>query len=112
MTLTLNKALEYSDGMFFIRAPHDAAEILHEGTELVHCVSRYISDMAEQKTVILFLRVNSEPKEPFYTVEYKNGKVTQCRGYHNTPASSEVNDFLDKWQKSVANKVESLMIGA
>lgn len=52
----------------------------------------------EGDTDILFIRNCQEPDKPFYTLEYKNGNIVQCRTYHNKERTPEVANFLDKWK--------------
>ena len=45
----------------------------------------------------MVVRKLSEPEKPYYTVEYNNQKVRQCRGFCNAEAPDEIEKFLDKW---------------
>lgn len=58
-------------------------EIIKEGKILIHCVATYAKSYAEGKTSIFFIRKISEPDIPYYTLEFKNGKVAQNRGLRN-----------------------------
>lgn len=95
----LKKKYTFSDGKFLIRPAENLDELLIEGNELHHCVySCYKDRYMEGDTDILFIRNCQEPDKPFYTLEYKNGNIVQCRTYHNKERTPEVANFLDKWK--------------
>lgn len=95
----LKKKYTFSDGKFLIRPAENSDELLIEGNELHHCVySCYKDRYMEGDTDILFIRNCQEPDKPFYTLEYKNGNIVQCRTYHNKERTREVANFLDKWK--------------
>jgi hypothetical protein len=103
MCLEINKKFSYSNSEYLIRAPRNAQEINDEGTQLVHCVNTYIPDIAERKTVVMFLRSTGDPDKPFYTVELAKSAVRQCRGFHNAAATDEIQKFLDEWVGKIVN---------
>ena len=49
---------------YFIRAPHDCAEIIDEGKALEHCVGGYAARHAKGETTILFMRSAAWPDKP------------------------------------------------
>ena len=59
--------------------------------------------MINGNTVILFVRRTEFPNIPYFTVEYKSEKVTQCRGMRNEAASEEIKQLLDEWLKWMKN---------
>ena len=70
-----------------------------EGTALHHCVyTNYSDKYIKGETDILLIRRLSDPTKPYYTVEYTNNIVIQCRTAYNESATDEVNNFLNKWQ--------------
>lgn len=88
----------FSDGYFFIRPAESYKDLHTEGTTLKHCVySNYREEHISGKTTILFIRKVSEPDKPFYTMEYKNNVIVQCRGKCNCGTTEEVKQFIDKW---------------
>lgn len=93
------------DGLM-IRLPVNGDEIVAEGKALHHCVGGYVERMANGKTAILFIRRIDEPDTPFFTLEWLNGKVQQCKTLNNGDytKNAEVNAFIDKWVKTVASK--------
>ena len=72
-------------------------EIIKEGKILIHCVATYAKSYAEGKTSIFFIRKISEPDIPYYTLEFKNGKVAQNRGLRNCARTEDVKAFEEKW---------------
>lgn len=81
--------------------PTDPDEIVHEGQELHHCVANYVDKVAKQECLILFLRHCDSPEKPFYTVEVRNRKVEQVRGYKNEAPTPEVTSFMSAWERQV-----------
>ncbi len=89
----------YTDGSLLIRPAESYKDLQKEGTALHHCVySVYRDRYINGETDILFIRRVSEPDKPFYTMEYKNGNVVQCRTAYNGGMTDEVKAFIDKWK--------------
>lgn len=91
----------YADGDFLIRAPESQAEMILEGKANHHCVATYIGRVAQGETEIWFVRRKSAPDEVFYTLEYRDGAIVQCRTKNNVSyaADQAVKDFADGWAK-------------
>jgi len=47
------------------------------------------------ETAIFFVRKLEEPDKPYYTLEWKDHKVVQCRGFHNCDMTPEVKAFTE-----------------
>ncbi len=101
----------HKDGLF-IKLPDNSDEIKKEGEILHHCVGGYVDMVAKGETIILFIRKESNPDEPFYTMEWK-GKVIQCRGSRNCDMTSEVRKFVSlftaqmfKYEQSITEKAK------
>lgn len=77
----------------FIRLPYRAEELKKEGEALHHCVGTYIDRVMKGETVIFFIRRIESPEEPFYTLEWKDHMIVQCRGFHNCDMTPEVKAF-------------------
>lgn len=77
----------------FIRLPYEASELKKEGEALHHCVATYIDRVMKGETAIFFVRKLEEPDKPYYTLEWKDHKVAQCRGSHNCDMTPEVKAF-------------------
>lgn len=84
----------------FIRLAESSDELRREGEALHHCVGTYADKVAEGKTTILFVRKESEPDKPFYTMEW-NGKIVQLRGMHNCAPTSDVEKFRKEFEKAI-----------
>ena len=91
--------------IFIARSP---AELVKEGNALSHCVGHngYDKKMANQETLIFFVRKIEELDKPFVTLEYslKSKKVLQCYAYHNTKPEEKVLKFVHKKWLPYANK--------
>lgn len=101
----LQKLAWAADG-FLIRPPADAGELIAEGKALSHCVGGYIDGMAKGETVILFIRRAEEPDKPYYTLEWRDGRVVQCRTTHNKSYEMDapVVSFVGQWVARVTKK--------
>lgn len=96
----LKEKYYFTDGNLLIRPAEDYKDLQKEGTTLHHCVySNYADKYIKGKTDILFIRRVSEPDKPFYTMEYRNGQVIQCRTLYNAGTTDEVKAFIEKWKK-------------
>lgn len=95
----------YSMG-YVIAPPDTLAEIVQEGQTLSHCVGSYIERVVNNETNILFVRKVQALDKPFYTLEFKDGRVVQCRGYKNESMTPEVQMFVDTWLNQI-HKQES-----
>lgn len=100
------KWMEWEKDGLLIRLPVDAKELIAEGAYLHHCVGGYADRMANGKTTILLIRRAEEPDTPFYTLEWLNGKVQQCRTMRNASYENDeqVHDFVTEWVKKIAKK--------
>lgn len=94
-----NAWLTYSDEEtgLLIRPVQSKDELIDEGKKLSHCVATYAGAIERGETTILFIRHISAPEEPFFTLEYKDGKVNQNRGKKNCDRTPEVVAFEAKW---------------
>lgn len=100
------KKLSWAADGLLIRPPADAGELVAEGKALNHCVGRYVDRMARGETVILLIRRASEPDRPYYTLEWRGGRVIQCRTKNNSSyeRSTEVRGFVERWVERMAAK--------
>lgn len=90
-----------TQGMF-IRLPYRAAELKTEGEILHHCVGTYIDRVMKGETTIFFVRRIENPEEPFYTLEWRDHKIVQCRGSHNCDMTPEVKAFVEIFGEKMA----------
>lgn len=90
---------DYEDGELLITAPNAGREITYEGQAMNHCVGGYVSSVAAGKTVILFIRKKEEPQKPFITMEVRDNRITQVRGFGNQNPPENVNLFVEKYKE-------------
>lgn len=65
------KRYQYQSKELMMIPPHSAKEIVDEGVALHHCVRLYVKNVAEKKSVILFVRSVDEPDKSLCTVEVR-----------------------------------------
>lgn len=65
------KRYQYQSKELMMIPPHSAKEIVDEGAALHHCVRLYVKNVAEKKSVILFVRSVDEPDKSLCTVEVR-----------------------------------------
>ena len=49
-----------------------------------------------KETTVFFVRRKEEPDIPFCTVEFKNGKLIQCRTAYNREAPQDVMKYMEQ----------------
>lgn len=103
---------DYEDDELTIVVPHTGAQIVKEGQTLHHCVARYVDDVAKGKTMILFVRQKSNPKKPFYTLEWKNNKIIQCYGYKDCKTTEVVEKFIRGFEAKMLSDINLIEKGA
>ena len=91
--------LSFKAGDFLIRPARSQRELICEGKTLNHCVGSYAERMATGKTAIFFIRRSDAPDIPYFTLEFCEGRVSQCRGYKNDSYITvpEVEAFVKAW---------------
>ena len=96
----------WQSGSFIIRPARAQEELRDEGKALHHCVGGYIQRMASGETAIFFIRRESGPDKPFYTLELQNKKIIQCRTDHNKSyeLDQDVKTFVDMWMEKIVLK--------
>lgn len=90
--------------------PKDAEEIREEGRVLHHCVGTYVERVAKGETMILFVRRKKRLEEPYFTMEFKEGKVVQCRGKNNCGMPKDVKAFVDEFERKMNQKDKRLEV--
>lgn len=94
-----NRSYGMENSAYLIRPPVDAGEIIIEGQTLHHCVGGegYLKGMNEQSLAILFLREKEHPEKPYYTIEVKNGQITQWYSvFDRKPEKEKVEPMINK----------------
>ncbi|MDA9429190.1 hypothetical protein B834_1685 [Enterococcus mundtii 1A] len=96
--------IKFDDIQFIL--PKDAKEIVNEGKTLKHCVGgvHYIRGHGDGDFTIVFIRKNDEPTVPYFTLEYKEGKIVQNHGYDHEKPDEELKKKIEKWLKVVNQK--------
>ena len=95
----------FTEGNLLIRPAESYRDLQKEGSALHHCVySVYRNRYIEGKTDILFIRRVSEPDKPFYTMEYNDGRVIQCRTEYNEGMTDEIKAFVKKFESFLKSK--------
>lgn len=97
--LLANQDYNYETKKYTIKIPETTGEIINEGQQLHHCVGTYVDRILKGESLILFIRLVEEPEKPFYTMEIKQGKVTQVRGKNNNNITPEVNAFVEGFKR-------------
>lgn len=100
--------LEYQNDEYLILVPKETKEVIREGNILRHCVASYIKRIANGETIVLFIRKKEAPEEPFYTVEVRDGAVTQVRGFANKNADDKIIEFINEWEKEKLSDKKTL----
>lgn len=99
------KIYTWEDDTLSVIVPRDLFSIKEEGHALHHCVGEYTSAVASGKSVILFIRRRNQMEKPFYTMEIRNDKVIQCRGFSNHDMTEEVKTFVEQYKSKILMKI-------
>ena len=96
--------------IFIAKSP---AELVIEGNALSHCVGRsgYDRKMANEETLIFFVRKMEELDKPFVTLEYsiKKKEILQCYAYDNEKPEDKVLEFVNnKWLPYANHQLEQI----
>ena len=96
--------------IFLAKSP---AELVKEGRALSHCVgyNGYDKKMANEETIIFFVRKINELDKPFVTLEYsiKQKKILQCYAYGNQKPEDKVLEFVNnKWLPYANQQLEKI----
>lgn len=94
-----NDWLEYKGKKLSAVIPHSLEELYEEGRKLSHCVGSYAKSIVDGSSVIVFLRKNVKPDVPYCTVELRENKIVQVRGWDNCEGISfpDIRGFLKIW---------------
>lgn len=106
----IRERYEYENGEYKIIVPQTLMDIVLEGRALHHCVGsseRYFDRIEDRETYICFLRRQSAPGVPFYTIEVEpGGTIRQHRSYlDEEPGIEEIRGFLREWQKVLKSRL-------
>lgn len=110
-SLKTRKKLQFElDGYAFL-LPEKLDDLIVEGKTLHHCVgsSGYVKQHKNGSTTILFVRPLNDKDHPFFTMEYRAGRIIQLRGKHNQDPPAEVKAAADHWLSVVNEKLHRKM---
>ena len=101
----------FQSKQYLFTVPAKAGDIITEGQLQHHCVGAsdtYLKRMKDGVSAIVFMRLLSNPKAPYYTIEIDNtGKVLQAYGaFDRKPDWDEVKPVVDRWSKEVRKKLK------
>ena len=101
---------EFEDEEYRIIVPKRLVDISAEGYALHHCAGasdRYFERIQQRETYICFLRRQSEPDVPYYTIEVEpGGTIRQHRShYDEEPGIEDIRAFLKKWQRVIKKRL-------
>jgi hypothetical protein len=102
ITNVYDKAVKYnySDDNYSIKACEKLVDLSIEGGVLQHCVGSYVNSVSEGREYILFLRKNSEPDTPYFTVDLTpDNHVRQIHGKCNCNITKDIKPFVEAWAK-------------
>ena len=100
-------ALNIKGNGLILIVPANSAAIKEEGEALHHCVGTYIERVAKGETAIFFIRRESEPDKPYYTLEWRDNKVTQCRGMNNCSVTDKVKAFVKTFEEKMNEQIKA-----
>lgn len=86
------KSLEYTSVKYGLRiiVPAEPSDLRKEGSVLSHCVGSYIDSVARGKEIILFIRRNEMPEDPYFTLDLMpDGTIRQVHCYCNGDPTDE-----------------------
>ena len=84
-----------------LKVPQNADEIREEGTILHHCVGTYVERVARGETNIFFVRKADAPDVPYYTLEWRENDIVQCRGDWDCDMTPEVKAFVEVFKEKM-----------
>lgn len=97
--------MERQVGNILFILPKSVEDIRQEGKELKHCVASYIDRHAKGETTILFARKIDDPSKPYFTLEFKDGKIVQVQSTRNrVPVPEELREAISIWEKELRKK--------
>lgn len=111
----ISKALQETEGIreFFkganglqIFVPESSNDFRRESRLLHNCIKTYPDRVAKGETLLFFIRRIDNPFAPYAAMEYRNGRIVQCRFDHNRQATGKVIDFAN----ALAQKLNELNI--
>ena len=100
-------ALNIKGNGLILIVPANSDAIKEEGEALHHCVGTYIERVAKGETAIFFIRKENEPSKPYYTLEWRDNKVIQCRGMNNCSVTDKVKAFVQAFEEKMNEQIKA-----
>lgn len=96
--------IDQSDEQHCVVLPKNPNDLVKEGQNLCHCVESYIKDMADGRTIIVFLRKKNNPTQSLVTMEInKNNEgkynIVQAKAKNNKNPQPEEASFIKKYEQ-------------
>ena len=100
-------------GKYIVVLARNLTDFKVESEVLSHCVAKmgYDKKMANEDSLIAFVREIDRPTKPFFTLEFspKTCKILQLYGAHNCSPSKEVSEFVNKeWLKHAKQQLKKV----
>lgn len=89
--------VSYENDFFKVVVPVTNTDILDEADQQKHCVASYIDKIVKGETNIVFIREKNDLETSLLTVEIRNDKICQVRGFQNRPYNKIEYDFMKEW---------------
>ncbi|UGO47615.1 PcfJ-like protein [Bacillus phage vB_BanH_McCartney] len=86
-------------GDYKIVVPKDAAEVVAEGNELHHCIASYVRRVNTGVSQIVFLRYKEDEDKPLVSVEIRDFKIVQAKGFANRDVNKHEKEALHIFAK-------------
>ena len=102
MELMQIEPLQLKEHGLLITFPKSYDDLKFEGDTLHHCVRTYADKIATGETMVFFIRRESEPDVPYYTLEWCGGHIVQCRGKYNQSATGQVLNFAEHFNRELS----------
>ena len=98
------------DDRYILIVPKDWQDIRKEGQILGHCVGDYIKYIADRKCDVYFIRKVENPETPFYTVDWRDGKIVQCQGKGRCAYPNEMAGFIKYAEQMIGELKEKELL--
>lgn len=89
------------DKDYILMVPRNWQDLRMEGETLGHCVGGYVPYIAERQCDVYFIRKKSDPEKPFFTIDWRNGRIAQCQGKGRIRYPEEMNGFMNYAEKQI-----------
>lgn len=93
------KNLSFENDLYQIMVPTSVMEFVEEAVNQHNCLIRYIEQVENAQTNIVFIRKKSAPKKSFVTMEICQGKMEQFYSACNELPDKSVFEFVERFCK-------------